>query len=123
MKTNFYKLSLLLTVFLLSTAATFSQVKLLYVDADEANPACVLIEGYLNLDYDITFVTSADFKVTDGDYSQAATYADYDAILIGEALGSGDVWNFHVAGYPIPCVTTEGWAYKTAGTKWCWLSD
>ena len=122
MKTSFYKITTILLMLLLLSSA-YAQKNLLLINSDEGNPADDLLIEFLNFEgWTTTLLLSSDFG--DAAWADAGTYADYDAVYIGEKLGSSSVYNFHAAGYPLPCVNTEGWAYKeAAGTKWGWLND
>ncbi len=117
MKT-FYKITLILTAFIFCNAA-FAQNKLLYVGITDDPVDTKLIEYLDPQGYTVTFVTEADFKVAP--YDVAATYDAYDAIFISEVVGSGSVVNFKTAGFPIPCVTTEGWAVRS--DRWGFITD
>lgn len=113
-----YTTLLISLVFAINTSV-FAQFELLYVDK-AGNVGDSIIMSFLSFEgYNITFVDNTTFK--SADYATADIYAAYDAIFIGEALGSGDVANFANAGYPIPCILTEGWAVRN--NKWGWLED
>lgn len=118
MKMNFYKITLILLAFILSNAA-IAQKNLLYVGITDNTVDTKLIEYLDPQGYMITFVTEDDYKVAP--YDDAATYAAYDAIFISEVVGSGSTVNFKTAGFPIPCVTTEGYAVRS--DKWALITD
>lgn len=117
-----YKITFILLVLFLSNAAIFAQDNLLYVNKEADIVGDKLLIDFLELEgYTVTFITKDEFKAS---YADAAAYDGFDALFIGEHLGSSDVFNFHAAGYPIPCVFTEGWALKVDPLKkWSWLSD
>jgi hypothetical protein len=54
-------------------------------------------------------------------YAAAANFNKYDAIFISVTVGSSQIVNFNEAGFPIPCVTNEGYAVRS--DRWGFLSD
>ena len=121
MKTNFTKITLL---FLFIFSNTIFAQNILYIGlhtGDELLPADSALIDYLEYEYgfSITVVSGADFATTP--YAAAANYNKYDAIYISETLGSSQVVNFKEAGFPIPCVTNEGYAVRT--DRWGFLMD
>ena len=118
MKTKLYKITLFFTVLLLSKAA-LCQYNLLFVGSAEESGDVELIAYLEGEGYTITAITTDDFKLDA--YKAAAGYASYDAIFISEIVGSSDVLNYMEAGFPIPCVTTEGYAVRT--NRWQFITN
>ena len=106
MKTNFYKITLFLLVILSNTV--FAQ-DILYIGDEYSSADSALIES---LEYEYFLGTT----VVPGN-----EYNHYDAIFISETVSSGVVVNYKKAGFPIPCVTNEGYAVRS--DKWGFLSD
>lgn len=111
-----YKITLFLIVLLLSNAA-FSQYNLLFV-GDPISHDSLLIPYLESEGYYVTGITDDDFAAG---YATADAYSGFDAIFISEIVGSGDVVNYKNAGFPIPCVTTEG--YVTRNERWDFITD
>ena len=109
MKTNLYKITLILLVLFLSIGA-FAQKKLLYVGTN-SKPTCdtVITAALEDKEYEVTWITTATYST---DFPDAAAYAAYDVIMFSESIGSTDGRPFKVAGFPIPCVNLEGWSVK-----------
>jgi hypothetical protein len=118
MKANLYKITLVLLVFILGNTA-FAQNNLLYVGVTDDPVDNSLTEYLGQVGYAVTFVSQDDFKVAP--YDDAAAYEAYDAIYISEVVGSGSVVNFKTAGFPIPCVSSEG--YCVRAERWDFLTD
>ena len=118
MKTKLYKICLFLAVFLLSNAA-FGQINLLYVSGDTTTVIDANTVEYLTPQgYNITFVDDGTFSTN---YTSADAYTNYDVIYFSEVCNSGDVVAFATAGYPIPCVSAEGFCVRT--NRWVWITD
>ena len=109
MKTNFYKITLILLVLFMSSTA-FAQKKVLYVGNNDM-PACdsAITTALEDKEYEVTWITKATYNT---DFPDAAAYSDYDVIMLSESLSSGDVKPFKAAGFPIPCVNLEGFSVK-----------
>ncbi len=118
MKNNLYKITLLILAFIMSNAAV-AQENILYVGITDDPVDTELMEYLYAEGYSTTFVTEDDFKVAP--YDTNITYEPYDAIFISEVVGSGSTVNFKNAGFPIPCVTTEGYAVRS--DKWALITD
>lgn len=116
MKTNLYKITLILLVLFMSTAA-FTQKNLLWVSTTGTTADSNLIKYLVPNGYTINFVSSNIYKGPE--YANASAYTGYDALFINEAVGSGDILNYKSAGYPIPCINTEPLAYNV----WGWITD
>lgn len=112
MKTLLYS-SLMFLTLLASNNVSFAQNNLLFLGAENTGLDSAMIESLGYEDYKVTFVSSTDFKATDSPYESADAYADYDALIISESIGSKDANNFQVAGYPIPVVSCEGFTLKS----------
>jgi hypothetical protein len=125
MKTKFYKITFILLVIMMGNTA-FAQYNLLYVGKGDAgvtepsDPVDVKLTEFLfSQGYTTNFVGENDYKAAP--YDDAATYEAYDAIFISEVVGSGSVVNYKTAGFPIPCVSTEGYCVRT--DKWALITD
>ncbi|MBN2213692.1 MAG: T9SS type A sorting domain-containing protein [Bacteroidales bacterium] len=117
MKTKLYKIFLFLTLLLFSKAA-FGQTFLLWV-GDVTADCDIALMNYLSFEgWVITNVDASTFKSS---YVTADKYADYDAVYISEIVGSGDAVAYATAGFPIPCVTTEGYAVRS--DKWAFITN
>lgn len=118
MKTKLYYFILFFSALLIVRTAV-GQINLLYVSGNVASEEDTRFVNYLTPQgYNITLVDDGDFATN---YTTADAYADYDAVFISEIVGSGDVIAFATAGYPIPCVTTEGYVARVG--RWDWITD
>lgn len=112
-----YTLIISLAILLISNVA-LGQYNLLFV-GDQTNSGDAALISYLEFyDYSVTPTLAADFKAN---FTTEEAYLEYDVLFISEIVGSGDVVVFKDAGYPIPCVTTEGYAART--NRWSFISD
>ncbi len=110
MKTIFYKTSAFLFI-LLTSCAAFAQYDILYLGQAD-NPLDIALQEYLGLEgYTVTFVSEDDFK--GATYETADGYTGYDALFVSESIGSSSANNYKAAGFPIPCVLTEGYAVRS----------
>lgn len=117
MKKLIYSFVLLFLMFGLN-----AQKSILFVGNDgtiSGTPDYMLIAEIENSgnNYSVTFLPEADFA----SYTDASAYSGYDAVFFSESVGSGSVVPYRTAGYPIPCVTTEGFATRV--DRWNLLSD
>lgn len=120
MKTNLYKITCALLVLTLSNSV-FAQFDMLFVGKSD-NQLDMAVSDYFSLEgYNVTFVEEADFKVDGGVYASAAGYEDYSVLFVSESIGSSSANNYMNAGFPIPCVVTEGYVVKTS--RWGILAD
>jgi hypothetical protein len=122
MKTKICQIiTLLLVLFICSNV--FATKNILFVGKGEGDENILadnlLVAQIENIGYIVTFVDAATFG--GATYSTADGYSGYDAIFISESVGSGTVVNYKTAGFPIPCVTTEGYAPRTG--RWDLLTD
>lgn len=118
MKTNLYKFTLIFLVFIISSA-TYAQYNIMYVGVTDDPVDTKMMEALFSEGYTTTFVSEDDFK--NPPYDEASGYDGYDAIFISEVVGSGSVVNFKNAGFPIPCVSTEGYCVRV--DRWDFLTD
>ena len=120
MRTNLYKFTFGLLAILISGAA-FAQYAMLYVGKSD-NALDVSTKDYFTLEgYNVTLVEEDDFKVADGTYSTADGYAGFDVLFVSESIGSTSANNYMTAGFPIPCIATEGFVAKNS--RWGLLAD
>jgi hypothetical protein len=109
-----YTIFLILTLALLSNTA-FAQYNLLWV-GDFTNDGDTLVIDYLEeAGYTVTVITDDEFT----GYIEASNYDGYDCVFISEIVGSGNTVAFRTAGYPLPCVTTEGYTPNVG--RWDWI--
>lgn len=118
MKTNLYKITFLFLVFIISST-TYAQYNLLYVGVTDDPVDTKMTEFLFSEGYTTTFVSEDEFK--NSPYDDAAGYDGYDAIFISEVVGSSSVVNFKNAGFPIPCVSTEGYCVRV--DRWDLITD
>lgn len=118
MKIKHYLTIFAFVLFAFSQTAS-GQFYLLYVgDAEDSSD--IVLSNYLRGErYDITMISSSEFS--GGSYETADAYKNYDALYISEIVGSSSVVPYKTAGYPIPCVTTEGYAVRV--DRWDFISD
>jgi hypothetical protein len=114
------RLYLLLFAFMLLSAYSYGQKKILYVGrsaqgtyyADYDQFDSLAAWGYLP-----EYIQSTDFK--NGDLTM---YDGYDGVFISETVSSGDVTAFGTThAFPLPCVNMEGYAPRV--DRWNWLTD
>lgn len=118
MKTILHKITLILLLFIMCNAV-FAQHNLLYVGRTD-NPVDSAMMAYLDMEgFNITLIDASEFSGSD--YKIAAPYLVYDAIFISETISSSQTVNFKEAGFPIPCVTTEGYAIRS--DRWGFLTN
>jgi hypothetical protein len=98
-----------------------AQNNILFVGKSD-NPLDSMTMDYLQLEgYNVTLVEEADFKASGSAYESAEGYAGFDALFVSESIGSSSANNYLTAGFPIPCVVTEGYVVKTS--RWGILAD
>lgn len=96
-----------------------AQYEILFLGVED-NPLDSMTMDYLQLEgYNVTFVSADEFG--GGIYSTADGYTDFDALFVSESIGSSSANNYLTAGFPIPCVVTEGYVVRT--DKWGLLAD
>ncbi len=117
MKTKLYKIILFFIVILVSKTA-FGQANLLWV-GDVTSDADIALMNYLS--FEGWFITTVDASTFKSSYVTSDAYAVYNAVFISEIVGSGDAVAYATAGFPIPCVTTEGWAVRS--DKWAFITN
>lgn len=118
MKKNLYTIILSALVLIMSTSLS-AQYELLFL-GDDTNPLDSMTMDYLYLEgYNITFVSAEDFA--GGLYATADGYADFDVLFVSESIGSSSANNYMAAGFPIPCVVTEGYVVRPG--RWDLLTD
>ncbi len=113
MKTILLSLTLLIISYI-----SFSQDRLLFVGDVTANADLALSTYLSNNGWLVTNIDATTFK---SNYTTAVAYSNYDVLYISETLGSGDVVAFATAGFPIPCLTTEGYAVRT--NRWAFITN
>ena len=125
MKANFYKITLIFLLFTLSSTV-FSQTILFVTNftaegnvPGQDSALVEFLEYYVG--WSIYAIDNDKYMGTDPNYSSPAAYNGYDAIYISEVVGSNQVVPFKNAGYPIPCVTNEGYAVRS--DRWGWMMD
>jgi hypothetical protein len=118
MKKNLYQFT---TIFLLClfSSTVFGQQNILYVGKTDDPVDTKMMEFLYEEGYSPIFVSEDDFK--NSPYDEAAGYDGYDAIFISEVVGSGSVVNFKNAGFPIPCVSTEGYCVRV--DRWDFITN
>ncbi len=86
------------------------------------NPIDSMMRDYFYLEgYNVNYVEESEFKTDGGLFSTAAGYEGFDVIVVSESIGSTSANNYRIAGFPIPCVVTEGYVAKT--DRWGLLAD
>lgn len=109
MKTILFKISFVL-FFLYTGSTTFAQFNVLYL-GKEGNTIDDAVQNYFTLEgYNVTFVSETDFGAAE--FETANGYEGYDVLFISESIGSSSANNYGTAGFPIPCVITEGFVVK-----------
>ena len=90
--------------------AAFAQQKLLYIGNND-QPPCdnVITTGMEGKDYVVTWNTVDEYTAN---FPDAAAYSEYDVVMFSESMGSRDGKPFKDVGFPIPCVSLEGWSVK-----------
>ena len=120
MKTKFYTITLSILVCLFVSSPLFAQYEILFLGNSD-NSLDSMTKDYLQLEgYNVTLEDEDDFK-NDALYATAAGYEGFDVFLVSESIGSASANNYKTAGFPIPCVVTEGYVVKT--DKWGILND
>lgn len=117
---KFYKIFLVFIV-LFGCSSVRAQFDMLYLSQPE-NPVDLALIEYFTLEgYNVSYVAEDDFKAEGSVYSTADGYVDYDVLFVSESIGSSSANNYMLAGFPIPCVSTEGFVAKTS--RWGLLAD
>lgn len=118
MKKNLYPIILSALALIMSTPLSAQYEMLFLGNAD--NPLDSMTMDYFQIEgYNVTFVSAEDFA--GGLYATADGYADFDVLFVSESIGSSSANNYLAAGFPIPCVVTEG--YVVRSDKWGLLAD
>ena len=115
-----YKITFVFLAIFFVSGTLFAQKNLLFVGKTDEVSDTRLME-FLDLQgYSITFVTEDDFKAATP-YNEAFAYDGFDAIFISEIIGSSSANNFKTAGFPIPCVSAEGYCVRK--DRWDLITD
>lgn len=113
MQRNFY--TLLIALFLAPCFMAAQNV--LYIarnnPADGNDP--LVIQALSDMGYTVTSIGAADFSVTSHIDNNA------EVVFIGEYISSSGVVPFADAGFPVPCVSLEG--YCPRGNRWALLAS
>ena len=127
MKANFYKITLIFLLFALSSTV-FSQSILMVTQLNSETGEIPTQDSALVVfleDYAGWIIDAVDMDAysggTDPDYTKSGAYSSYDAIYISDAVGSSTITPFEAAGFPIPCVTNEGYAVRS--NRWKWIEE
>ena len=127
MKANFYKITLIFLLFALSSTV-FSQSILMVTRLNSITGEIPTQDSALVVfleDYAGWIIDAVDMDAysggTDPDYTKSGAYSSYDAIYISDAVGSSTITPFEAAGFPIPCVTNEGYAVRS--NRWKWIEE
>lgn len=114
------KLYLLLFAFILLSAYSYGQKKILFVGRDALGAYAAdadLFDSLTAWGYLPEYIMSTDFKNAD-----ITVYDGYDGVFLDETISSGDVTAFGAThNYPLPCVNLEGYAPRV--DRWNWLTD
>ena len=103
------------------TSQLMAQFEMLYVSKPENQVDIDLIDYFTLEGYNVTSVPEEEFKAEGGLYSTEAGYVGFDVLFVSESIGSSSANNYKMAGFPIPCVATEGFVAKTS--RWGLLAD
>ncbi len=118
MKRNFYPIIFSALALMFSTHLSAQYEVLFLGNAD--NPLDSMTMDYFQIEgYNVTFVSADEFG--GALYSTPDGYADFDVLFVSESIGSSSANNYLAAGFPIPCVVTEG--YVVRSDKWGLLAD
>lgn len=120
MKKNLYTIAFSLLVLNMSNPV-MAQTEMLYVGKAD-NTLDIALTDYFALEgYNVTFVVEDEFKAEGGLYSTADGYDGMDVLFVSESIGSSSANNYMNAGFPIPCIATEG--YVVRSNRWGILAD
>ena len=96
----------------------FAQYNLLFLGDIKQNADSLLNKYLVEAGYEITNVLPDYFR---DNYTVADSFLLFDALFISESINSARSTNYFTAGFPIPCVNTEGFAVKA--NRWRFLKD
>lgn len=77
----------------------------------------LIVDSITSYGYTVTYVDQTTFE----DYTTADKYTGFDAFVVSETISSTKANPFKDAGYPLPCITMEG--YGPRDEKWSWWTD
>ena len=117
MKKNLYYI-IFCFAFLSIGGITIGQDRLLFV-GNGTSTEDVALTTFLGMNN--WLITSVDATTFRNNYVTADIYSSFDVVYISESVGSGDLVAFATAGFPIPCVTTEGYAVRT--NRWGFITN
>ncbi len=119
--TKFYNFLFSVLALLAMSATITAQNNILFVGKSD-NSLDSMTADYLQLEgYNVTLVDETDFKASPSVWETPDGYAGFDALFVSESIGSSSANNYKTAGFPIPCVATEGYVVKTS--RWGILAD
>ena len=127
MKKNYFNYYVCILMLMVISLDGFGQKPVLFVGRDNLGNYQSdqdLFDSLTAWGYVPEFVGSGNFASFVNESGDVLDYGNYEAIFINETVDSKAMMSFGTTdGYPLPCITLEGYVVSNTNDRWAWLAD